>query len=97
MTKDQIIDRLLHKQLITPEEAEILRTKEIEYVPVSPYVPMEPEQQFQEIFRPTKPQKNPYDVEFQRTQNHIKNCPCNPENGGNGVCNCTIGTMPIIC
>ena len=31
----------------------------------------------------------------QRT--YADTCPCNPKNGGNGVCNCILGTTTITC
>lgn len=29
--------------------------------------------------------------------NACANCPNNPRNGGCGICNCTLGTVPAIC
>lgn len=29
--------------------------------------------------------------------NACDNCPNNPKNGGSGYCNCTLGTIPVIC
>ncbi len=95
--KNKIIDRLLQKNQITSEEAEILRRKEIDYIPLnpSPYVQPESQKQFQETWK--NPKKHPFQVEFERVQEHIKNCPCNVANNGSGICNCTMGTMPVIC
>ena len=44
--------------------------------------------------KPTAPYKNPYVLEI-KTQTYGDICPCNPKNGGSGICGCTIGNQIV--
>ncbi len=73
-----LVDNLYNKQLITEEET-ILLLKDvdvIEYiVPVGDNT--------NDIFKPYQPMIG--------NNNFYESCSCNPKNGGNGVCGCTLG------
>jgi hypothetical protein len=91
-SKEGLIQRLLNEGKITLDEAYLLRKEEskINQIPVVPVEPM--------------PQigKNPRWGDHmqdwnKRKQNQLANCSCNPENGGSGVCGCTLGSGTFTC
>jgi hypothetical protein len=85
LKKALLIDRLLENNDITREEAEILREENEMFNPIVPYIP-EPE-----------PLNNNDWIsrELNQRMNIAENCPCNPKNGGSGMCGCTLAS-PVI-
>lgn len=89
-SKEGLIQRLLKAGKITQDEAYLLSRKEIEYIPQPPVSPFPP------IGRKgLNSQQTWMDHEMERRNNIAKNCSCNPENGGSGICGCVL-TGPII-
>lgn len=76
--KELIIDRLLENKDITLEEAAELSKEEI--LPITYPQPI----------------NNPLGSddwatrEMNRRIQYAENCPCNPKNGGSGICGCTL-------
>lgn len=111
--KEALIDKLLEKKEITPEEALILAEKEIQFVPVNPQpsIPINPLPQVPSYpitplpINPQQPwypaQQSPMDKwandEMNRRMEILDRCPCNPKNGGSGVCHCTLTGSVIYC
>lgn len=81
MNKEQIVGRLLSEGLISGEEAIVLLKKDPffdnSFVPVH-HITIEPTVDF-----------GGEDSSSPRTYGDI--CPCNPDNGGSGICNCILG------
>jgi hypothetical protein len=96
--KELIIKRLLEKKSITEDEAVILLKKEIVEVvkevpapePFDPFMPMGPAQPFYQ-----RPPFLPY-IKDNRKKSFFETCPCNPANGGDGLCGCTMGREDFI-
>lgn len=108
--KEALIDKLLEKKEITKEEAELLGEKEIQFVPVNPQpaIPINPLPQvpaYPITPIPTNPQQpwypSPIDKwandEMNRRMEIADKCPCNPKNGGSGLCGCTLTGSVIYC
>ena len=80
-TKAEIVERLLEEDLITAEEAVVL-LKEVEIIntpTIQPYVPYTP------IIVDREDDMVPYGTI----------CPCNPVNGGSGICGCIMGNRLV--
>lgn len=97
--KEIIIDRLLEEETITPlEAAELL--KEDYKVPQLPYIPAIPQQPYMPSYpSPMRVQEDWklkwINQEMDRRARIADACPCNPKNGGSGMCGCVL-TGPII-
>ena len=94
ITKEHLIKKLLKDGKITKDDAIVLGREEqaIEYLtppPVNPFIPQQP-------LYPQPFKKNDWiSEEMNRRQKIAENCPCNPANGGSGMCGCVM-TGPII-
>lgn len=89
-SKEGLIQRLLKEGKITQDEAYLLRKEEqknIEYIPGNNGFP--PIRKFRNT------QQDWIQKEMENRQRIADNCPCNPANGGSGICGCTL-TGPII-
>lgn len=87
LTKELLIEKLLREGKISKDDANVLKREEkaIEYLPYPP--PITP-------IVPQKP-KSWIEQEMDNRARIAENCPCNPANGGSGLCGCVL-TGPII-
>lgn len=102
--KETIIDRLLELKAITPMEAVELLKDDYKYphVPVLPITPIPMPQQPAIPQYPMFPQQQDWrqkwvNEELDRRAKYVENCPCNPKNGGSGMCGCTMSGSIIMC
>jgi len=99
--KETIIDRLLELQAITPMEAVELLKDDYKFpqVPVLPIIPQQPYLPYPQPVFPIPQQdwrQKWANEELERRARVVDNCPCNPKNGGSGVCGCTMGGGSVI-
>lgn len=103
LNRKALIAKLLAEGKISKHQAIILgREPQPEQMPtIRPVLPLP------RPFRPTLPYMPQYPVPFQTFPNmsegwpnksdYAESCPCNPKNGGSGMCNCIMGGPTITC
>jgi hypothetical protein len=91
-TKKFLIERLLKEGKISKDDAIVLEREEQKDVV---FITPQPANPF--LKTPAQPykQRSWIDEELDRRAKIAENCPCNPANGGSGMCGCTL-TGPII-
>lgn len=87
LTKELLIEKLLREGKISKDDANVLKREEkvVEYIPTPP-----------PVFQPQKP-KSWLEQEMDNRARIAENCPCNPANGGSGVCGCVLTGPVVIC
>jgi len=96
--KETIIDRLIENKDITIEEGDMLLEKELVFIPNTPLLPQIPQPYYPQPLYPMpqiSPQQKWINDELDRRADFARRCPCNPANGGSGVCGC-VNVGPII-
>ncbi len=93
--KETIIDRLLELAAITPMEAVELLKDDYKF-PQVPYLPTYPMQPLPPIVPQQDWRQKWVNEELDRRARVIDNCPCNPKNGGSGMCGCTMSGSIIM-
>jgi hypothetical protein len=94
MKKDELIEQLLSENRISYLEASILKEEGITFKNNQKNDFVFPE------YKLNNPVYNDPKIKFandelERRANVIKNCSCNPSNGGSGMCGCSLTTLII--
>jgi hypothetical protein len=100
-SKEYLIEKLLKEGKISQDDAYLLRREEKGVVYLTPPEPNRFIKQVPGIYPAQQP--NPYKQndwitdEMNRRAKIAENCPCNPANGGSGLCGCTLASPVITC
>ena len=93
VSREALIKRLLKDGKISQDEANLLKRKEVEYIPQPPVSPFP---YVKKVYPQSTPNMDWIQKEMENRQNIADNCSCNPANGGSGVCGCILNSPIII-